>query len=111
MSKEFASRDGKRDDVNLTNLQTLYYYSISPTTSIGAAPNVIMNWEEDSDNFLTLPIGTGINTTVNFGKLPVRFGFEVHYSVVRPDDTIGSDWNLRFYAIPAVPSGLIPFLN
>lgn len=108
---DFASRDGGRDDVNLTNLQTLYYYSISQTTSIGAAPNVIMNWEEDSDNFLTLPIGTGINTTVNFGKLPVRFGFEVHYSVVRPDDSIGSDWNLRFYAIPAVPSGLIPFLN
>ena len=108
---DFASRDGRRDDVNLTNIQTLYYYSINPTTSIGAAPNVIMNWEEDSDNFLTLPIGTGINTTVNFGKLPVRFGFEVHYAVVRPDDTIGSDWNLRFYAIPAVPSGLIPFLN
>jgi len=108
---DFASRDGQRDDVNLTNIQTLYYYSINSTTSIGAAPNVIMNWEEDSDNFLTLPIGTGINKTFNFGKLPVRFGFEVHYSVVRPDDTIGSDWNLRFYAIPAVPSGLIPFLN
>jgi len=108
---DFASHDKGRDDVNLTNLQTLYYYSLNSTTSIGAAPNIIMNWEQDSDNFLTLPIGTGINKTFQFGKVPVRFGAELHYSVIRPDDEIGSDWNFRFYMIPAVPSAFIPILN
>jgi len=108
---DFASDDKGRDDVNLTNIQTLYYYSLNSTTSIGAAPNVIMNWEQDSDNFLTLPIGTGINKTFQFGKVPVRFGAELHYSVIRPDDEIGSDWNFRFYMIPAVPSAFIPILN
>ena len=108
---DFASHDKGRDDVNLTNIQSIYYYSLDSTTSIGAAPNIIMNWEQDSDNFLTLPIGTGISKTLQFGKLPVRIGAEVHYSVIRPDDEVGSDWNLRFFIIPAVPSAFIPILN
>ncbi len=108
---DFASHDKGRDDVNLTNVQSIYYYSLDATTSIGAGPNIIMNWEQDSDNFLTLPVGTGISKTLQFGKLPVRIGAEVHYAVIRPDDEIGSDWNLRFYFIPAVPSVFIPILN
>ena len=108
---DFASHDKGRDDVNLTNIQSIYYWGLNPTTSIGAGPNIIMNWEEDSDNFLTLPIGTGITKTIQFGKVPVRIGAELHYAVIRPDDEIGSDWNFRFYIIPAVPSVFIPILN
>ncbi len=108
---DYASDEKDRDDVNLTNIQSIYYYSLDSTTSIGAGPNIIMNWEQDSDNFLTLPVGTGISKTLQFGKVPVRIGAEVHYSVIRPDDEVGSDWNLRFYIIPAVPSAFIPFLN
>ena len=108
---DFASRDSSRDDVNLSNIQTIYYYSIDSTTAIGAAPNVIINWEQDSDNFLTLPVGIGISKTLQFGKLPIRVGAEVHYSVIRPEDEVGADWNFRFYFIPAVPSAFIPILN
>ena len=108
---DYASDDKGRDDVNLTNLQSIYYYSLDSTTSIGAGPNIIMNWEQDSDNFLTLPVGTGISKTLQFGKVPVRIGAEIHYSVIRPDDEVGADWNFRFYIIPAVPSAFIPILN
>jgi len=108
---DYASDEKGRDDVNLTNIQSIYYYTLDATTSIGAGPNIIMNWEQDSDNFLTLPVGTGISKTLQFGKVPVRVGAEVHYSVIRPDDEVGSDWNLRFYIIPAVPSAFIPILN
>ena len=47
--------DGSRDDVNLTNLQYFIFYSLNDTTSIGAAPNIIANWEQDSENAFTLP--------------------------------------------------------
>ncbi len=33
--------DGDRDNVNLTNIQYLYYYSLNDTTSIGAGTNII----------------------------------------------------------------------
>ena len=107
---DFAG-DSERSDVNMTNLQYLYYYSLNPTTSIGAAPNVIFNWEQTSGNKTTLPVGLGINKTINIGKVPVRFGVEAHYSVIQPDDVPGSKWDFRFYVIPAVPSALFKWMQ
>jgi hypothetical protein len=102
--------DSDRDDVSLTNLQYFVYYSLDDVTSIGAGPNIIANWEADSDNRYTVPVGLGINRTVQLGKVPVRLGLEFHYNVIRPD-TVGADWDLRFYVIPAVPSALFGWMQ
>ncbi|MCZ6892652.1 MAG: hypothetical protein O7H40_01225, partial [Gammaproteobacteria bacterium] len=103
--------DDDRDAVNLTNLQYFVYYSLDDVTSIGAAPNIIANWEQDGGNVWTVPIGIGINRTFQFGKVPVRFGLEFHYSVVTPDDAVGTQWNVRFYVIPAIPSALFDWMG
>ena len=103
--------DDDRDDVNLTNLQYFIFYSLDETTSIGAAPNILANWEQDSSNAFTIPIGLGISKTIQFGKVPVRFGVEFHYSVVKPDDLVGSEWDFRFYMIPAAPSALFEWMT
>jgi hypothetical protein len=102
--------DDDRGDVNITNLQYLWYYSLNETTSIGAAPNIIMDWEQDGDDAFTVPIGIGINKTFQFGKVPVRFGLEFHYNVIQPDDIVGSEYDIRFYVIPAVPSALFKWM-
>ena len=103
--------DDDRDDVRLSNLQYLYYYSLDDTTSVGAGPNIIIDWEQSGENRFTVPVGFGINKTVNFGKLPVRFGIEAMYSVHRPDDIPGTKWDFRFYAIPALPSALFGWMQ
>ena len=103
--------DSDRSDVNLSNIQYFIYYSLSDTTSIGAGPNIIANWEQNSDNRWTVPIGLGANTTVNFGKLPVRFALEGHYSVVRPDSVPAPTWDVRLMIIPAVPSALFKWMQ
>ena len=108
---DFAG-DDDRDSVNLTNLQYFIFYSLDETTSIGAAPNIFANWEqEEADNRFTVPIGIGISKTVQFGKVPVRFGAEIHYSVIQPDNVAGTEWNLRFYMIPAAPSALFKWMQ
>jgi len=107
---DFAG-DNSRDDVNITNVQTLYYYSLDDTTSIGAGPNIIANWEQDVDNTFTVPLGVGINKTYKMGKVPVRFGVEVHYSVVRPDNVPAPEWNFRFFIIPAAPSAMFSWMQ
>ena len=107
---DFAG-DDDRSDVNLTNLQYFVYYSLDSTTSIGAGPNIIANWEQDTDNRFTVPVGMGINKTFQFGKVPVRIGAEVHYSVIQPDDVPGSEWDFRFYIIPAAPSALFSWMQ
>ena len=103
--------DDDRSDVNLTNIQYFLYYSVTDVFSIGAMPNIIANWEQDSDNTWTVPIGLGFNTTVNFGKVPVRFGAEVHYSVIRPDSIPAPEWDFRFFIIPAAPSALFKWMQ
>jgi hypothetical protein len=107
---DFAG-DDDRDDVNLTNLQYFIFYSLDETTSIGVAPNIIANWEQDDDNIFTVPIGIGVAKTVNFGKVPVRIGAELHYSVIQPDDVAGAEWNLRLYFIPAAPSVFFDWMS
>jgi len=52
-----------------------------------------------------------VNTTVNFGKIPVRIGLEGYYSAVKPDGIPGSEWDLRFYMIPAAPSALFKWMQ
>jgi hypothetical protein len=103
--------DDDRSDVNISNIQYFLYYSVTDTFSIGASPNIIANWEQDSDNTWTVPIGFGFNTTVNFGKVPVRWGAEVHYSVIRPDSIPGAEWDFRFFIIPAAPSALFEWMQ
>ena len=107
---DFAG-DDDRDDVRLSNLQYLYYYSLNNTTSIGAGPNIIADWEQSGGDRFTVPVGLGINKTINIGKVPVRFGVEAMYSVHRPDDIPGTRWDFRFYVIPAVPSALFKWMQ
>ena len=108
--EDFAG-DDDRADVSMTNLQYFWYYSLSDTFSIGAGPNIIANWEQSGSDRFTVPIGIGFNTTVNIGKVPVRFGAEIHYSAIQPDDVLGTEWNFRFYAIPAAPSALFGWMQ
>jgi hypothetical protein len=103
--------DGDANDVNMTNIQAIYYWSLNETTSIGAGPNIIANWEQDNDNTWTVPVGIGINRAFQFGKIPVRIGLEYFHTVVEPDDVVASDWSVRFFVIPAAPSALFDWMQ
>lgn len=103
--------DDDRADVNSTNIQYFWYYNLNSTTSIGAGPTVIANWKQDSGNRWTVPVGIGISKTINVGKVPVRFGIEASYSAIRPDEMVGSKWNIRFTIIPAVPAALFSWMQ
>jgi len=108
--KDFAG-DDNRADVNLTNLQYFLFLSLNETFAVGMAPNIICNWEQSSGSQCTVPIGIGFVTTANIGKVPFRFGAEVHYSIITPDDSLYTKWNFRFYIIPAAPSALFGWMN
>ena len=93
-----------RGDVNMLNMQYFAFYSPDPTTSIGMMPNITVNWDADSGEKLTLPVGLGINKTMFLGKLPVRIGAEFHYNVVHPDDNAHGEWTSRFFFVPVMPA-------
>jgi hypothetical protein len=66
-----------------------------------------IDWEEDSDNRYTVPVGLGVTKTIRWGKMPVKLRLETHYSVIRPDDygnDYGNEWVIRFQFTPVLPN-------
>jgi hypothetical protein len=66
-------------------------------------PTISVDWEADSGDKLTLPIGLGITKTVRIGKMPMKLRFEPQYSIVHPDD-FGPVWNFRVQITPVIPN-------
>jgi hypothetical protein len=101
--------DSSRSDVSLTNIQYFLYYAPpwDPKAQwrIGMSPNISINWTAEGDK-VTLPVGMGIGRMFEIGKLPVRIQLEVDYSVIHPDDKIGSRWDFRLYFTPVIPTFL-----
>jgi len=101
--------DSNRGDVSLTNIQYFLYYAPpwDPEAQwrIGMSPNIYINWTAEGDK-VTLPVGMGIGRMFEIGKLPVRVDLEVDYSVIHPDDKIGSRWDFRLYFTPVIPTFL-----
>jgi hypothetical protein len=95
--------DNDRDHISQTDIQYVIRRSFPGAMSIGMGPTVVVDWEADSGNKLTLPIGLGITKTVRWGKMPIKLRFEPQYSIIRPDD-FGTAWNFRLQITPVIPS-------
>ncbi len=95
--------DSSRDDVSQTDLQYVARRQLGNGWSLGMGPTVTVDWEADSDNTWTVPIGLGVTKTFRWGGVPIKARFEPQYSIVRPDD-FGAVWNFRIQIAPVIPS-------
>ena len=98
----YAGTDS-REDTSLTDIQYFIQYRLSKTETLGCAPNIQYDWEKDSDNALSVPIGFGYQNLTVINGVPIKYGLELQYYVVQPDD-FGPQWNLRFIFVPVVQS-------
>lgn len=100
--------DGDRADVSKTDIQYILRKQIKGKgMSIGMGPNVSINWNAESGNKVTLPIGLGVTKTVKWGNTPWKLRFEPQYSIIKPDD-YGTLWNIRIQIAPIIKN---PFLK
>lgn len=95
--------DDDRASVNLTDFQYILRYRLTPETNIGMSPNIRYDWNKDSDDALSLPVGLGMDTLIKIGPLPVKIGAEIYYYVESPDN-FGQEWQLRLFFTPVIPS-------
>lgn len=98
--------DDDREETSQTDIQYTIRYSLPDAWSIGMGPTVSIDWKEDHDNQYTVPVGLGLTKTVRWGKVPVKLRWELHYSVIRPED-YGNEWTFRFQVTPVIKN---PFL-
>jgi len=60
---------------------------------IAQLPITTANWQSDSDDTWTVPIGGGVGKIFHLGKLPVNSQISAYYNVETPK--YGPDWQLR----------------
>ena len=66
--------DSDRDDISRTDIQYVIRYSLPDAWSIGMGPTITYDWEADSDNALTFPVGLGLTKTTRWEKCPLSCG-------------------------------------
>ena len=96
--------NGSDEDVNFSWLNLRYFLNFPGGWQVGGTPEITADWEADSDNRWTVPIGLGVyKTQILFGKMPMKFGVEMQYMPIRPD-ALGQVFNIRIVLAPIVPS-------
>jgi hypothetical protein len=91
------------ESFNFSSIQLIYSYKLPDGWRFGSGPTVTIDWDADSGDVWTVPLGIGINKTVRWGKLPIRFGLEYQYYLSTPDSA-GPVQNVLFRIQPIIPA-------
>ena len=88
-----VSDDNQGGSYNNGLIQPFVNYNLSDGLYLTSAPIATVNWQADSGQQWTVPLGGGIGKIFHFGKLPVNMQLSTYYNVITPDD--GPDWQIR----------------
>lgn len=81
-------------DVNFFFGQIFANYNMANGWFLTSAPIFTANWEAESGQRWTVPIGGGIGRVFKIGKQAVNSSAQVFYNVERPE--LQGDWVFRF---------------
>ncbi|MEA2047378.1 MAG: neuromedin U [Campylobacterota bacterium] len=82
------------NDINLFTLQYFVNYNLDDGWYLVTAPINTVNWEADSDNRWTVPLGGGFGRVFKIGNQPVNAQLSGYYNVETPDN-FGAEWQMR----------------
>ena len=91
---------------SVTTAQYFYAVGLGKGWQIASSPVITYDWNADSDQALTLPLGLGLAKTTTLGGKPWKFSAQVQYFVEQPD-AFGPEWLLKLTITPVIKN---PFL-
>ncbi len=80
-------------DVNLFTWQYFINYNLPDSWYLTTAPIITANWEADSGNRWTIPIGGGMGKIFRIGKQPVNAQVSAYKNIETPE--FGAEWQIR----------------
>jgi len=89
-----AGQSSDIQKVNLTTIQPFLNYNLDDGWFISSSPLITANWEAESGNEWTVPLGFGVGKAMKFGSIPGTAQIHAYYNVEKPDG-YGEDWQLR----------------
>ena len=85
--------DSDRDSVNQMLVQPFVNYNLQDGWYLTSSPVITANWNEDSSDRWTVPIGGGFGRIFRIGSQPMNFSTQAFYHAESPE--FGPDWSLR----------------
>jgi hypothetical protein len=82
-------------DVNIFTWQPFVNYNLDGGWYLTTSPLITANWEADSDNTWTVPVGGGFGRVFRVGQQNLNMQLQSFYNIEEPDD-IGPEWSIRF---------------
>jgi len=80
-------------DINMMTLQPFINYNLSGGRYFTSSPLITANWEADSGQQWTVPLGLGYGKIFKLGNAPVNGQISLYHNVEGPAN--GADWQLR----------------
>lgn len=95
LAQHFWSFTGDSDEnnVNLSSLQYFVNYNFPSGWYLTTNPTMTANWDADSSDRYTVPVGGGAGWLVRFGQQPVDFKLQGFWNAEKPDGA--ADWTLQ----------------
>ncbi len=85
--------DKAKPDVHNFYFQYIFTYFLQNKWYLSSAPINLANWEAESGQRWTIPLGGGFGKMFKAGKLPLDFQTQAFYNVVSPEGA--PSWQLR----------------
>jgi len=85
--------DDDAPDVNFFSFQYFINYNFKSGWYLSSTPTITADWEADSSDCWTVPVGGGIGKLVRFDKLPVDIKAQAFWYAEKPDGA--ADWTLQ----------------
>ena len=99
---DFASESGE-PDVNKGLIQPIINYNFDDGWYVSATTTITANWEAESGEEWTVPLGGGGGRLMRFGKQPVDFKLMGYWHAEKPQ--FGADWYTQFTVKFLFPKG------
>lgn len=91
----------ERGDVNFFYSQIFATKNLQKGWYVNTAPIITANWEANSGNQWTIPLGAGFGKLFKLGKLPINAQTGYYFNVVKPDG--GPESQFRFQVVLLFP--------
>lgn len=86
--------DSDRASVNQTLIEPFLNYNLPKGWYLLTDMVILANWQADSSNRWTVPLGGGIGKLINIGSQAINVRTEAYYNVEKPDSA--PDWQWSF---------------
>lgn len=92
---------GNGAETSITSLQYFLFYSLGDGWQIGTGPTNSYDWNAESDQAWTVPLGLTLAKTTVWGDQLIKLNFAAERNVIA-SDSFASDWKYTFQISPVV---------